>query len=68
MPFRRTCLPYDARAWQPFKGKANEKRPSRDVQPAKNQAAAAGPSGHAGKFRCLLEIRVQKQFVSIHLF
>jgi hypothetical protein len=25
------------------------------------QAVAAGLSGHAGKFRCLLEIRVQKQ-------
>ena len=32
------------------------------------QAVAAGLPGHAGKFRCLLEIRVQKQVVSIHLF
>jgi hypothetical protein len=32
------------------------------------QAVAAEFSGYAGKFRCISEERVLKQFVLIHLF
>jgi hypothetical protein len=32
------------------------------------QAVEAELSGYTGKFRCFLQRRVQRQFVSIHLF
>jgi len=31
-----TCQPYDARAWQPFKDKANETTPSKLYNPQKS--------------------------------